>query len=92
MKKVFLIAIIAGIFIGQTQISAQIDSSRIREFGIGFSNFNNFNLEYQWGTPKTLFRISATSINLSSKPTSSSDTGNGQLTHRTQPISILVST
>jgi len=60
-----------------TGIKAQTDSTHVREFGVGFNNLSSFNIEYQWGKPTTLFRISIASISFSNPSSTNIDTGNG---------------
>jgi len=54
-----------------TMLKAQSDTGKIREVGLGFSNLSSFNIAYQWGTPKTLYGFSVTSISFSAPSGSS---------------------
>jgi len=56
-----------------TMLKAQSDTGKIREVGLGFSNLNSFNIAYQWGTRKTLYSFSVTSIAFSAPASSSND-------------------
>ncbi len=56
-----------------TNVYAQKDSVRIKEFGLGFSNLTSFNMLYQFGTSHTLYRFSLESISFSAPSNSSND-------------------
>lgn len=40
------------------KLKAQDQPLKVKEFGIGFSSFNSFSLQYRWGNEHRLFRIS----------------------------------
>jgi len=68
MKACFLT--LASVLLVSFSLKAQKDSTHIRELGMGLSSLSSFNLAYQWGTPKTLFRFSAASISFSTPKSS----------------------
>jgi hypothetical protein len=66
MKTIFITLMIScAILFFNLSISAQESlpknpPARIKEVGLGFSNFNNFSLQYRWGTETRLYRLSGT--------------------------------
>lgn len=40
------------------RLEAQDKPSKVKEYGIGLSDFNSFSLQYRWGNEQRLFRIS----------------------------------
>ena len=64
MKKLFF-AFLILFFSGMTLSFAQDQNpSRIREFGLTFSNLNSFGIRFKTGNQKTLLRFTALVLNL----------------------------
>jgi len=65
MKKLFLTLMIF-FFIGMTLAFSQDQTpSRVHEFGLTFSNLDNFGIRYKTGTQKTLLRLTLLAMNIS---------------------------
>lgn len=69
MKKLIIIIALAGCMIA-TAHAQEKPSLRYHEFGIIFSNLDNFGLRYKYGTEKTRLRISLLSLYLNTLQTS----------------------
>ena len=60
MKNI-LVAIILTLTLIVSKMPAQEKIPlKVKEYGIGLSNLNNFSLQYRWGNEKLLYRINAT--------------------------------
>ena len=64
--------LIASKLMGQDQLP------KVKEFGIGLTNFNTFSLQYRWGNEKRLFRISGNIGETTSSRNSSNNSTNIQ--------------
>ena len=56
MKSIKITIILIAIV---STLVAQEQPAKVKEFGIGFTNFNSFSLQYRWGNSNRLFRLSA---------------------------------
>ena len=65
MKKLLIIFLLTGCFISPL-LAQETVASRYHEFGIIFSDLNNFGLRYKYGSEKTMLRVSLLSLNLQS--------------------------
>ncbi len=54
------IIIFFAINLNAQDLGMQTPPTKVKEYGIGLSNFNSFSLQYRWGNEKRLFRINAT--------------------------------
>ncbi len=70
MKKLLILIALSGCLTSQV-IAQETPSLRYHEFGIIFSNLNNFGLRYKYGGEKTMLRVSLLSMNLFSSNSSS---------------------
>ena len=61
MKNINIILVAIVILIASNlkaqDLSTQASPLKVKELGIGLSNFNSFSLQYRWGNTKTLYRI-----------------------------------
>jgi hypothetical protein len=61
---------LSAILLISISLKAQKDTTtHIKELGIGLTSTTSFNLNYEWGTQKTLFRFSASSLSFTEVPT-----------------------
>jgi hypothetical protein len=58
--KMKIIKIVIASTLVVSVLKAQELPAKIKEFGIGLSNFNSFSLQYRWGNEKRIFRVNAT--------------------------------
>lgn len=80
-----------------SKLTGQDQLPKVKEFGIGLTNFNSFSLQYRWGNEKRLFRISGniggttSNGNSSDKSTTIQDTinnGSSSTAKTTSPINL----
>jgi len=65
MKKLLTVFLLAGCIISNI-LAQETPASRYHEFGIIFSDLNNFGLRYKYGSEKTMLRVSLLALNLGS--------------------------
>ena len=68
-KNIFLFLFLTIVF---SNVFAQENSGKVKEVGLVFSNLNSFGIRYKCGNEKSLFRITALTINGSDMNSSSS--------------------
>jgi len=78
MKKPMIILMLTGCFIS-LGLAQETPAPRYHEFGIIFSDLNNFGLRYKVGGEKTSFRFSLLTLNLLSSNQSSDPSSGGTI-------------
>ncbi|MCX6287318.1 MAG: hypothetical protein NTY96_09395 [Bacteroidetes bacterium] len=78
MKKLIIVILLAGCLISPA-LAQQNPSPRFHEFGIIFSDLNNFGLRYKYGGDKSRFRFSLLTMNLLSSNLSSDQSSSGTI-------------
>ena len=63
MKKLVILLLLAA-YVSSPVLAQDKPSPRFHEFGIIFSDLNNFGLRYKYGSEKTKLRLSLLSTNL----------------------------
>jgi hypothetical protein len=58
MKTTYLKLIVVVTSLGLADLNAQGTSTKVKEYGLGLSNLNNFSLQYRWGNESKLMRLS----------------------------------